>query len=33
MTCTWRVNGSHEAHERVARLMLKDPEIREFHSG
>ena len=33
MTCTWRVRGSHEQHERVARLMLDDPDVREFHAG
>ena len=33
MTCTWRINGSHSKHERIARLLLADPDVSEFHAG
>lgn len=33
MTCTWRVHGSQARHERVARLLLNDPDVKEFHAG
>jgi len=33
MICTWRVHGSHTKHERVARLLLNDSDVKEFHAG
>ena len=33
MTCTWRVQGAHGKHERVARMILNDPDVREFHAS
>lgn len=33
MTCTWRVSGSRVQHERVARLLLANPDVVEFHAG
>ena len=33
MTCTWRVQGTHARHEQAARMMLNDPDVKEFHAA
>jgi putative Mg2+ transporter-C (MgtC) family protein len=33
MTCTWRVHGPHAKHERVARMILNDPDVWEFRAS
>ena len=33
MTCTWRVRGSQAKHELAARMLLTDPDVREFRQA
>ena len=33
MTCTWRVQGTTSKHDQAARMMLSDPDVKEFHAA
>lgn len=33
MVCEWRLQGSHARHEQLSRMLLKDPDVREFRSS